>query len=254
MRKALATLSVLVLTASAMAQYVSVARNKGTGGSGSVTPSFICSNWTSGSTTTCSAVGTPTAGGKAVVWFESFATASPTSGNTSCTNTTGGTNTWTFRGGNTTANYIALWDATLTNVASGMTFSCTSTQTGFNFGTQIHVFLLTGWSSGIDAGPTFSTAASSNVNWATSNITPTITGDALLSFGAWSAGTESTLSTSTSGWSLGTVQDATDVGLGPGVGGYNGPYNSTTATSMTFHCTAGTCTTDTPNTAIVAYK
>lgn len=224
-----------------------------TGGSGSVTASFICSNWTSGATTTCSATGTPTAGGKAVIWFESFATASPTSGNTSCSNN-GTANTWTFRGGNTTANYIALWDATLTNVASGMTFSCTSTQTGFNFGTQIHVFLLTGWTTGIDAGPTFSTAASSNANWTTSNITPTISGDALLSFGAWSAGAESVLSTSTSGWSLGTVQDATDVGLGPGVGGRNGPYNSTTTTNMTFHCTPGTCTTDTPNTAIVAYK
>lgn len=259
MRKYLAGLSVLLLIATSMAQYVSVARTKTGGGTSSVTPAAICSATASGSTVSCSATGTPTSGGKIVIIYVTNATVgtgNPTSSNTTCSNN-GTANSYTFEAGNTSNNMISVWDATLTNVASGMTFTCSTTQTGRQFGNNLMVVNAVG-STGIDTSATgggfvFNTGASSASAWTSSTMTPSQTGEGIIAGIANTNASGSLSYTVNNSFSLGTVADASDANVGPTVAAFRGPYASVTGLSVTFTAASGGAT-DTPNMVILAYK
>ena len=256
MRKYLAGLSVLLLIATSMAQYVSVARNKGAGGGGgsSVTPAFVCSGTSSSLPVTCNATGTPTSGGKFVIFVQTFATAVPSGSNISCSNS-GTNNTWGFESpsGTVDPNWsIAVMDATATNVSNNMQFSCNSTQTGRAFALNLLVMNAAG-ATAIDGQPLYLKAASSNASWTTSTLTPSVSGEGIMANILVETVSGTLTLSSSASWSQTSIVDPTAGGTGAGMVSYRGPYNSTTALSNTFTCTGG-CGTDTPGTMIVAYK
>ena len=238
-----------------MAQYVPPAGNKGAGGASSnVTPGFICSATSSSLPVTCNATGTPTSGGKFVIFVQTFATAVPSGSNVSCSNS-GTNNTWSFEApsGTVDANYgIAVIDATATNVSNNMQFSCTSTQTGRAFALNMLVMNAVG-STAIDNQPIYSKGASSSASWTSSTITPTQSGEGIMANILVETVSGTLTLTSSASWSETSIIDPTAGGTGAGMVAYRGPYNSTTGLANTFTCTGG-CGTDTPGTMIVAYK
>ena len=218
---------------------------------GNVTATVICANGGNhNATTQCTATGTPTVGGKAVIFASSYATTAMTASNVTCTDSTTA-NTYTYRGSYTAGyDYIGVWDATLSTTHSGMYFQCTTTQTGWAYGLNIHVFVVTNFTSGIDAGPTCAESTSSATSWDSPSVTPSATGDAILSAGVWTEAASAM--TVTSGWDAGSLVDATAY-MGVGMSASKSNYTSTSAIHVTYTC-SGTCTASAPHICTIAYK
>jgi hypothetical protein len=222
--------------------------------SAGVTVTPLCSIVSTSETATCSATGTPIAGSKAVILFGSYGSSPPASNTISCSNSASSNiYTWRGEGGGASTDFVAVEDTTLSSVESGMTFSCTTTQAGASYGTNLIVLQVSNWTTGIDS-LAFKVTAASTSAWATPSLTPSAVGDAIISAYLCGGGEEANLSVST-GWTAGTELDPTNIAgtEGPMQVGYRSAYASTTALSDTFTC-SGNCTSAPAVTLIVGYK
>lgn len=230
-----------------------------------VTISQICAAGGTSATEACSATGTPTPGGKAVIVFESYATVAATSSNVTCSD---GSNSYVFQFGNpfpgSTYPNWSLLDTTLQTVASGMTFSCTSTQTGFVYGASINVFLVTNWSTGFDQALYLLTNYQGSV-WATATLSASATGGASLAVVDTQTGSgcvpahgcvEPTMFVRSTfpDWTGGIFLDSAALQEGPTMGAWlsNNP-GGTQDLSMQFQC-AASCVIAAGSSIIADYK
>jgi hypothetical protein len=223
--------------------------------------SAVCAATSTTATVTCNATGTPVSGAKAVIVFGGYSSVSPTAATITCTDSAS-PNVYTYRGeggGAQAHDYMVVEDAVLSSVGSGMTFSCTDSQTDATFGTAMAVFQVANWTSGIDpqgvdkVNASFTIGGTSSSSWTTATVTPTATGDAIISAFMTGVGEEVSLSPA-SGWTAGTELDTKDTTpVGPMQTGYRSGYPSLTAIADTFSC-SGNCTNTTPVLMIVPYK